>query len=40
MLERPPELFGLPMGIVFSAVGLISMGIGYLLIPPHRRHQV
>jgi len=32
MLERPPELFGLPMGIVFFAVGLISMGIGYLLI--------
>jgi tight adherence protein B len=32
MLARPPELFGLPMGIVFFAVGLISMGIGYLLI--------
>jgi tight adherence protein B len=32
MLSRPPELFGLPMGIIFFAVGLISMGIGYLLI--------
>jgi tight adherence protein B len=32
MLERPPELFGLPMGIVFFMVGLISMGIGYLFI--------
>ncbi len=32
MLERPPELFGLPMGIVFFLVGLLSMGIGYLFI--------
>lgn len=32
MLESPPELLGLPMGIVFFIVGLISMGIGYLLI--------
>ena len=32
MLERPPEMFGLPMGIVFFLVGLISMGMGYLLI--------
>jgi tight adherence protein B len=32
MLERPPELLGLPMGIVFFLVGLISMGIGYLFI--------
>ena len=32
MLQRPPELFGLPTGIVFFIVGLISMGIGYLLI--------
>src|SRR5918999_1115261 len=32
MLERPPEMFGLPMGIVFFLVGLISMGIGYLFI--------
>ena len=32
MLSRPPELFGLPMGIVFFGVGLLSMGIGYLLI--------
>jgi tight adherence protein B len=32
MLNKPPEVFGLPMGIVFFIVGLISMGIGYLLI--------
>ena len=32
MLERPPDMFGLPMGIVFFLVGLISMGIGYLFI--------
>ena len=32
MLVKPPELFGLPMGVVFFIIGLISMGIGYLLI--------
>jgi tight adherence protein B len=32
MLNKPPELLGLPMGIVFFIIGLISMGIGYLLI--------
>jgi tight adherence protein B len=32
MLERPPEMFGLPMGIVFFLIGLISMGIGYMFI--------
>jgi tight adherence protein B len=32
MLEKPPELFGLPMGVVFFLIGLISMGIGYLFI--------
>ena len=32
MLNKPPELFGLPMGVIFFIVGLISMGIGYLLI--------
>jgi tight adherence protein B len=32
MLQRPPELFGLPTGIIFFAIGLISMGVGYLLI--------
>jgi tight adherence protein B len=32
MLQRPPEVFGLPMGIIFFAIGLISMGIGYLFI--------
>jgi tight adherence protein B len=32
MLENPPEMLGLPMGVVFFLVGLISMGIGYLFI--------
>jgi tight adherence protein B len=32
MLNKPPEMFGLPMGIIFFAVGLISMGFGYLFI--------
>ncbi len=32
MFRKPPELLGLPMGITFFIVGLISMGIGYLLI--------
>lgn len=32
MLERPPEAFGLPLGVVFFAIGGVSMGLGYLLI--------
>jgi tight adherence protein B len=32
MLNNPPEMLGLPLGVVFFGVGLISMGIGYLLI--------
>ena len=32
MLNNPPAMFGLPLGVVFFAVGLISMGIGYILI--------
>ena len=32
MVEKPPEMFGLPMGIIFFAVGLVSMGIGYIFI--------
>lgn len=32
MLESPPEMLGLPAGVVFFIVGLISMGIGFLLI--------
>jgi tight adherence protein B len=32
MFERPPELLGLPMGVVFFIIGLISMGIGFLFI--------
>jgi tight adherence protein B len=32
MLEKPPELIGLPMGVVFFLIGLTSMGIGYVFI--------
>jgi tight adherence protein B len=32
MLESPPELLGLPAGVIFLLIGLISMGIGYLFI--------
>jgi tight adherence protein B len=32
MLEKPPELLGLPTGIIFFIVGFISMGIGYFFI--------
>jgi tight adherence protein B len=32
MLENPPEMLGLPLGIVFFIIGLISMGIGYIFI--------
>ena len=32
MFERPPELFGLPTGIVLFLIGLLSMGFGYVLI--------
>jgi tight adherence protein B len=32
MFARPPEMMGLPMGVVFLLVGAISMGLGYLLI--------
>ena len=32
MVEKPPEMFGLPMGIIFFIIGLISMGIGYIFI--------
>ncbi len=32
MLQKPPELFGLPMGVIFFGIGLISMGFGYLFI--------
>ncbi len=32
MIQRPPEMFGLPMGIVFFLVGGISMAMGYVLI--------
>jgi Flp pilus assembly protein TadB len=32
MLDKPPEMFGLPTGIIFMIIGLISMGIGYVFI--------
>ena len=32
MLHKPPEMFGLPMGVIFFGIGLISMGFGYLFI--------
>ncbi|HJT63150.1 MAG TPA: type II secretion system F family protein [Candidatus Limnocylindria bacterium] len=32
MTERPPELFGLPLGIVLFLLGGLSMGIGWLFI--------
>ncbi|MDQ3880181.1 MAG: type II secretion system F family protein [Chloroflexota bacterium] len=32
MFERPPELFGLPMGVVFFLIGGVSMAIGGMLI--------
>ncbi len=32
MFESPPEIMGLPAGVVFMIVGLISMFIGFLLI--------
>jgi tight adherence protein B len=32
IVVKPPEMFGLPLGVIFFAVGLISMGLGYLLI--------
>jgi tight adherence protein B len=32
LLQNPPEIMGLPAGVVFLIIGAISMGIGYLLI--------
>jgi tight adherence protein B len=32
LLKNPPEMFGLPTGVIFIIIGLISMGIGYVLI--------
>lgn len=32
MLEKPPELFGLPTGVIFFIIGGISMAIGYVFI--------
>ena len=32
MVNKPPEMFGLPMGVIFFAVGLLSMGMGYIFI--------
>jgi tight adherence protein B len=32
MLERPPEVLGLPMGVVLFLLGGLSMGIGWMFI--------
>jgi tight adherence protein B len=32
MVKSPPTTFGLPTGIIFFAIGLISMAIGYVFI--------
>ena len=32
MVEKPPELFGLPLGVVLFLLGGLSMGIGWLFI--------
>ena len=32
MLDKPPELIGLPMGVVFLLLGLMSMAVGYFFI--------
>ena len=32
LLDKPPETFGLPTGVIFLIVGAISMGIGYIFI--------
>jgi tight adherence protein B len=32
MFDRPPEIFGLPAGVVFFIIGGISMFFGYMLI--------
>lgn len=32
MFERPPEAFGLPLGVVFFLVGLFMMAMGYFFI--------
>jgi tight adherence protein B len=32
LFDRPPEMLGLPTGVVFMAVGLLSMALGYVFI--------
>ena len=32
MLQTPPEMLGLPMGVVLFMLGGLSMGIGWLFI--------
>ncbi len=32
LFDRPPEMFGLPTGVIFMAVGLLSMALGYVFI--------
>ncbi len=32
MFEKPPEAFGLPLGVVLLAVGALMMAMGFLFI--------
>ena len=32
MFEKPPEFLGLPLGLFLLAIGVVSMGFGYMLI--------
>jgi tight adherence protein B len=32
LFDRPPEMLGLPTGVVFMGVGLLSMALGYVFI--------
>ena len=32
MLQKPPELLGLPAGVIILAIGGLMMGIGFILI--------
>jgi tight adherence protein B len=32
MFQKPPELLGLPMGVIILGIGAIMMGIGFMLI--------
>jgi len=32
MFQKPPELFGLPMGLIILGIGGVMMAVGFLLI--------